>query len=175
MACLVSDLRSSAPRISLASNPSVVTSSMTSMASSANIDPSKGSRDRELYITRDFRHSRALQELKTALYDGKTTNQYLIVRGVDEKIMNLIEERGYEGVRYEWHGDLQLLIVKVPTKAHETASQEFGAIIHRGCWVNGTQSTRAQINRRKHFPRTLKISQKRTQLVNENQDRPTQS
>ena len=51
--------------------------------------------------------------------------------------MNLIEERGYEGVRYEWHEDLQLLIVKVPTKAHEAASQEFGTSITDAVAVMG--------------------------------------
>jgi len=103
---------------------------MASSTSMASIDPLEGLKgSRIIHYSRLQAFSRALQELKTALYDGKPTNQFLIVKGLDEKITNLIEERGYEGVRYEWHEDLQLLIVKVPTKAHEAASQEFGTSI----------------------------------------------
>jgi len=100
------------------------------MASSADIDPLEGLKgSRIIHYSRLQAFSQALQELKTALDDGKTTNQFLIVKGVDEKIMNLIEEYGYKEVRYEWHEVLQLLIVKVPTGAHEAASQEFGALV----------------------------------------------
>ena len=43
--------------------------------------------------------------------------------------MKHIEDREYKGVRYEWHGDLEVLIVKVPTKVHETAAATFGSEI----------------------------------------------
>jgi hypothetical protein len=68
----------------------------------------------------------AVRQLKNNLDHGRTRNQYLIVRDVDEDIMKHIEDREYKGVRYEWHGDLELLIVKAVTKAHETAAAHFG-------------------------------------------------
>jgi hypothetical protein len=71
----------------------------------------------------------ALEQLRNNVYHSRTTNQYLIVRDVDEDIMKHIEDRGYKGVRYEWHSDLEVLIVKVPTRAHKTAAAEFGCII----------------------------------------------
>jgi hypothetical protein len=105
-------------------------SSVLSIASSAGIDPFEGLEgSRIIHYSRLQAFSQALQELKTALSDGKTTNQFLIVRGVDEKTMNHIEKCSYKGVRCEWHEDLQLLIVKVPTGAHEAATGEFSAII----------------------------------------------
>jgi len=67
----------------------------------------------------------AVRQLKNNLDHGRTRNQYLIVRDVDKDIMKQIEDREYKGVRYEWHGDLELLIVKVPTRAHETAAGVF--------------------------------------------------
>ena len=67
----------------------------------------------------------AVLKLKNDLDQG-TRNQYLIVRDVNKDIMKHIEDREYKGVRYEWHGDLELLIVKVPTKIHETAAAGFG-------------------------------------------------
>jgi hypothetical protein len=72
----------------------------------------------------------AVRQLKNNLYHGRTRNQYLIVRDVDEDIMKHVEDREYKGVRYEWHGDLEVLIVKVPTKVHETAAATFGSEIN---------------------------------------------
>jgi hypothetical protein len=71
----------------------------------------------------------AIRQLKNNLDHGRTRNQYLIVRDVDEDIMKQIEDREYKGVRYEWHGDLEVLIVKVQTKVHETAAATFGSEI----------------------------------------------
>jgi hypothetical protein len=71
----------------------------------------------------------AVRQLKNNLDHRRTRNQYLIVRDVDEDIMKHIEDRNYKGVRYEWHGDLEVLIVKVPTKVHETAAATFGSRI----------------------------------------------
>jgi hypothetical protein len=71
----------------------------------------------------------AVRQLKNNLNHGRTRNQYLIVRDVDEDIMKHIEDREYKGVRYEWHGDLELLIVKAVTKAHETAAGAFARLI----------------------------------------------
>ena len=71
----------------------------------------------------------AIQLLKTNINNGRARNQYLIVRDINKETMKHIDDRGYKGVRYEWHGDLETLIVKVPTKAHETAAGEFGSEI----------------------------------------------
>ena len=71
----------------------------------------------------------AVRQLKNNLYHGRTRNQYLIVRDVDEDIMKHIDDREYKGVRCEWHGDLELLIVKAVTKVHETAAVAFGEVI----------------------------------------------
>jgi hypothetical protein len=70
--------------------------------------------------------SAAVWQLRNNLDHGRTRNQYLVVRDVDEDIMKHIDDREYKGVRYEWHGDLEVLIVKVPTQAHYSTVAEFG-------------------------------------------------
>jgi hypothetical protein len=85
----------------------------------------------------------ALQLLRNNLHHGKTTNQYLIVKDVDDDIMNHIEDRGYKGVRYEWHGDI--LIVKVPTEAHETAAAHFADEISFNARSMGLPSIERQL------------------------------
>ena len=84
---------------------------------------------RAIHYTRLQAFGAAVQQLRNNVDHGRTTNQYLIVRDVDEEIMKHIEDHGYKGVRYEWHGDLEVLIVKVLTKAHETAAATFGSEI----------------------------------------------
>jgi hypothetical protein len=49
-----------------------------------------------------------------------------VTKDVNEGTMKHIDDHGYKGVRYEWHGGLEVLIVKIPTEAHETVAGEFG-------------------------------------------------
>ena len=93
----------------------------------SEISPFDGlEQSRVIHYSRLQAFGAALQQLRNNVDHSRTTNQYLIVRDVDEDIMKHIEDRGYKGVRYEWHGDLEVLIVKVPTKTHETAAAAFG-------------------------------------------------
>src|SRR5437667_3232397 len=124
MAFLLADNGSSEPRV--ASNRTVLMAS-SPPSIDGEISPLDGlEQSRVIHYSRLQAFGAALQQLKNNLDHGRTTNQYLIVRDVDENIMKHIEDRGYKGVRYEWHGDLEVLIVKVPTEAHETAATEFG-------------------------------------------------
>ena len=126
---------SSEPRVS--SNLTVL---MVSSSPSADIEisPFDGlEQSRVIHYSRLQAFGAALEQLKNNVHYGKTTNQYLIVRDVDEDIMKHIEDRGYKGVRYEWHGDLEVLFVKVPTRAHETAAAAFGDVITVTTWAMG--------------------------------------
>jgi len=87
----------------------------------------------------------AVRQLKNNLYHGRTRNQYLIVRDVNEDIMKHIDDREYKGVRYEWHGDLEVLIVKVPTKVHETAAATFGSDIALTASIMGLPGIERQL------------------------------
>ncbi len=71
--------------------------------------------------------SAALQQLRTNL-DRGSTSQYLVVRGVNETIFNRIDN-GYRGVRLTWYSDVETLIIKVPTEAHDQAAASFGGYV----------------------------------------------
>jgi len=87
----------------------------------------------------------AVRQLKNNLDHGRTRNQYLVVRDVDEDIMKHIDDREYKGVRYEWHGDLELLIVKAVTIAHETAAAEFAYVINGATFTMGLPPIERQL------------------------------
>jgi hypothetical protein len=96
----------------------------------SEIDPLDGlEQSRVIHYSRLQAFGVALGQLRNNIYHGRTTNQYLIVRDIDEDIIKHIEDRGYKGVRYEWHSDLEVLIVKVPSRAHESAAATFGSEI----------------------------------------------
>jgi hypothetical protein len=100
---------------------------VSSPSTDIEISPFDGlEQSRIIHYSRLQAFSAALEQLRNNVYHGRTTNQYLIVRDVDEDIMKHIEDRGYKGVRYEWHGNFEVLIVKVPTAAHENAAAAFG-------------------------------------------------
>jgi len=102
----------------------MVSSPPSTYSESSSLDGLEHSR--VIHYSRLQAFGAALELLRNNVHHGRTTNQYLIVRDVDEDIMKHIEDRGYKGVRYEWHGDLEILIVKVPTEAHEIAAAQFG-------------------------------------------------
>jgi len=105
----------------------LLTDNASSPSTDSEISPLNGlEQSRIIHYSRLQAFGAALQQLRNNVDHGRTTNQYLIVRDVNEDIMKHIEDRGYKGVRYEWHGDLDVLIVKVPTKAHENAAAQFG-------------------------------------------------
>jgi len=115
---------SSEPRV--ASNRTVLMVSSLSSTDS-EISPLDGlEQSRVIHYSTLQAFCAAVRQLRNNLGHGHTKNQYLIVRDVDEDIMKHIEDREYKGVRYEWHGDLEVLIVKVPTESHESAATEFG-------------------------------------------------
>lgn len=110
-----------------ASNTMLMTPESSTVPESSPVDGLEESRVIHYSTLQAF--TAAVRQLKNNLYDGRTRNQHLIVRDVDEDIMKHIDDREYKAVRYEWHGDLELLIVKAVTKVHETAAAEFGRLI----------------------------------------------
>jgi len=106
-----------------ASNTVLMTPESSPVAESSPVDGLDSSRVIHYSTLQAF--CAAVRQLKNNLDHGRTWNQYLIVRDVDEDIMKHIDDREYKGVRYEWHGDLELLIVKAVTKAHENAAGNF--------------------------------------------------
>jgi len=119
--------KASAQASARASNTTPVTPESSPVAESSPIDGLEESRIIHYSTLQAF--CAAVRQLNNNLDHGRTRNQYLIVRDVDEDIMKHIDDREYKGVRYEWHGDLELLIVKAVTIAHETAAATFGSEI----------------------------------------------
>jgi hypothetical protein len=74
---------------------------------------------------------RAVNALSEKLREGKITDQYLVFRPVTVKALDEIDNRRYEigkGIRLTHCADIETLIIKVPTAAHELVSRAFGDI-----------------------------------------------
>jgi hypothetical protein len=70
----------------------------------------------------------AVDTLSKQLYQGKTTNQYLIFQPVTEDDLAKIEEKRYtigRGLRFTHCTDIDTLIIKVPTPEHERVTRAF--------------------------------------------------
>src|SRR5215469_414269 len=104
---------------SLSSMPTMTTTSMASLLDSLD-------QARVIYYSPQAL-SAALPQLRTNLDRGSTC-QYLVVRGVNETVFNRIDNR-YRGVRLTWYSDVETLIIKVPTKAHDQAAANFGGYV----------------------------------------------
>ena len=70
----------------------------------------------------------AVNTLSNHLYQGKTTNQYLVLQPVTEDDLAEIEEKRYtigRGLRFTYCTDINTLIIKVPTPEHEKVNRTF--------------------------------------------------
>jgi hypothetical protein len=117
-------------------------SASTAAKTSAQMAPKSSPTDslkesRVIYFSTLQAFRTAIQHLSKNLSQGQVNNEYLIVKDVDKNTMDRIENLEYSGVRCEWHEDLEILIVKVPTKAHETAAAQFGAEIDFAARIMG--------------------------------------
>ena len=70
----------------------------------------------------------AVNTLSNHLYQGTTTNQYLVFQPVTEDDLAEIEEKRHtigRGLRFTHCTDIDTLIIKVPTKEHEAVTRTF--------------------------------------------------
>ncbi|OCK87189.1 uncharacterized protein K441DRAFT_671108 [Cenococcum geophilum 1.58] len=70
----------------------------------------------------------AVNTLSKRLYQGTTTNQYLVLQPVTEDDLAEIEEKRHiigRGLRFTHCADINILIIKVPTPEHEAVTRTF--------------------------------------------------
>jgi hypothetical protein len=70
----------------------------------------------------------AVNTLSKRLYQGTTTNQYLVLQPVTEDNLAKIEEKRHtigRGLRFTYCTDINTLIIKVPTPEHERVTKAF--------------------------------------------------
>ena len=70
----------------------------------------------------------AINTLSKRLYQGTTTNQYLVLQPVTEDDLAKIEEKRHtigRGLRFTHCVDINILIIKVPTPEHEAVTRTF--------------------------------------------------
>jgi hypothetical protein len=70
----------------------------------------------------------AVNTLSKRLYQGTTTNQYLVLQPVTEDDLAEIEEKRHtigRGLRFTYCTDIDTLIIKVPTPEHEAVTRTF--------------------------------------------------
>src|SRR5271154_2366865 len=70
----------------------------------------------------------AVNTLSKRLYQGTTTNQYLVLQPVTEDDLAKIEEKRHtigRGLRFTHCTDINTLIIKIPTPEHEAVTRTF--------------------------------------------------
>jgi hypothetical protein len=74
---------------------------------------------------------RAIEQRMDDLRTGKTTDQYLVFKPVTEAKFDDLDSRNIigPGTRATYCGDLETLILKVPTTAHESAHGDFSSML----------------------------------------------
>jgi len=114
--------KASAPTVAPASDEAI---DITPIASSQLLE---GLEDQIRTFTSISGLRSAVNTLSKQLYQGATTNQYLVLQPVTEDTFAEIEEKRYtigRGLRFTHCADIDTFIIKVPTPAHEAVTDTF--------------------------------------------------